>query len=100
MSAMSITVSRIGEAELVKGPSGSPSLEKEQNVYKVRTTPLPASHDAVNWLNYFNEQLKGPLVAYHNGNEITVYCNPDDYPDWLEKVDAAIEQANGRASQL
>lgn len=93
---MSLTVSRVGEPELVKGPSRSPSL-KEPNEYKVRTTPLPAGPDGVDWCGYFNDQLKQPpITAYHDGTKITVYCDPDDQPDWLEKVDAAIEQANDR----
>ena len=33
--------------------------------------------------------------AEHDGlNKITVYCYPDEYPDWVERVDAAIEETN------
>lgn len=51
-------------------------------------------------LGYFNDQLKGPLVAFHNGNEITVYCDPDVYLNWLELVDAAIDTANEKEGTI
>lgn len=91
---MSVTVSRVGDPESVHGPSLG-SL-KQPNKYKIRTTPLPTGPHGVDWRGFFNDQLKGPLVAYHDGNEITVYGDPDAHPNWLEKVDAAIEQANER----
>jgi hypothetical protein len=78
---------------LVYGPSGG--SWKQPNEYKIRTTPLPPGPRGVDWRGYFNDQLKKPPVtAYHDGNAITAYCNPDGQPNWLELVDAAIEKAN------
>lgn len=71
------------------------SSVKDQQKYRIRTTPLPADPAGIDWRGYFNDRLKQPPVtAYHDGNEITAYCDPEKHPDWLEKVDAAIEQTN------
>jgi hypothetical protein len=70
-------------------------------VYKISTTPLPAGPRGQNWLGYFNEQLQGPpVVGWHSGGEITVYCNPDELPDWLEIVDGAIKRANEKEGTI
>jgi hypothetical protein len=89
---MNLKISRVGEPTLVS--NFNTESVKVQNVYKIATTPLPADPRRSNWIMLFDKQLKGPLLAWHDGNEITVYCNPDEYPDWLELVDAAIEKAN------
>ncbi len=69
--------------------------------YEIRTTALPAGAYGVDWRGFFNDQLKSPpIIAYHDGNKITVACHPDDEPEWLEKVDAAIEYANERLKSL
>jgi hypothetical protein len=54
------------------------------------------------WKSCFNSRLNGPdLSAKHDGmTTITVECWPDDDPQWLEKVDAAIEYTNGEMEKL
>ena len=37
-----------------------------------------------------------PFSGYHNGSEIIVECWPEDEPQLIGKVDAAIESANHR----
>jgi hypothetical protein len=104
MSAMSSDVSRVGEPRLVHSPSRgySPSRGsvKMPNEYKIATTPIPTGLRCLNWLGFFRDQLNGPLVALHDGNEITVYCDPDDCPNWLGLVDAAIEHANKQVGTI
>jgi hypothetical protein len=69
-------VSRVGEPELIHGQSGS-SL-RQPNEYRIRTTPPPAEPHRTDWLGYFNDKLKHPpITAFHNGNAITAYCEPD-----------------------
>ncbi len=87
-------VSRAGEPVLIGGPV--PGSVKLQYNYQIRTTPLTVGARGRDWLGYFNSQLKGPEVsAQHDGMKtITVECCPDDEPEWIEKVDAAIEYAN------
>jgi hypothetical protein len=41
-----------------------------------------------------------PIVGWHSGGEITVYCNPDDCPDWLAIVDGAIKTANEKEGAI
>ncbi|BBZ37266.1 hypothetical protein [Mycobacterium conspicuum] len=87
-------ISREGEPVLIRGPVlGSVKL---QYAYEVRTTPLTIDARGRDWFGYFNSQLKGPhLSAQHDGMKtITVECWPDDEPQWIEKVDAAIQYAN------
>ena len=98
MSAMSSGVSRVGEPRLVYSPSrGSVKMPNE---YKIATTPIPTGPRCLNWLGCFRDQLNGPLVAWYDGNEITVYCDPDDCPNWLGLVDAAIERANKQVGTI
>lgn len=93
-----LNIARVEEPVLVSGRSGG-SLNVPSE-YKGRTTPLPSGPRGINWRGYFNDQLKGPLVAYHDGTAITVHCDTDDYPDWLELVDAAIEKANEKEGAI
>ena len=95
---MSLNIVRVGEPRLLASPSAayeSPSL-KMQKDYGIETTPLPERPRGKNRQDCFNDQLRGdPFLAEHNGgNKITVQCHPDECPDWLARVDAAIAKAN------
>ena len=92
-------VKRNGEPVSISG--GDHGSVRTPSEYEIRTTQLPAGAHGVDWRGLFNDQLKGPLVAFHDGAEkITVYCEPDDEPKWLERVDAAIAHANKRLKSL
>jgi hypothetical protein len=96
----SLDIKRIGEPE--PNDRNDPLLRIGQNVYRITTTPLPAAGPrGKNWLEYFNNQLQAPpIVGWHSGGEITVYCNPDDCPDWLAIVDGAIKTANEKEGAI
>jgi hypothetical protein len=80
---MSGAVARDGEPVLTRGPSrGS---VKQPNEYKIHTTPVPDEAHGVDWLGFFNSQLE---------------CWPEDEPQLIEKVDAAIESANQRLRDI
>jgi hypothetical protein len=96
---MNLNISRVGEPQLVRGADDRTSV-RDQNKYKIWTTPLPAGPRGINWQAFFNDQLKGPLVAFHDGSEIVVYCHPEIHPNWLERVDAAIELANEKEGTI
>jgi hypothetical protein len=92
-----MTVSRDGEAKLIRGPQTG-SLQRP-NEYEIRTTPLPPGAHGADWRGCFNSQFTGPrrFRGYHDGiNKITVECSPDDEPQLIETVDAAIAYANER----
>ena len=94
-----LDIERVGEPRPSRDPSDGPV--PGQNLYKIATTSLPASDRGYNWFIIFNEQLQGPLVALHDRNQtITVHCDPGVYPDWLERVDAAIKHANEKEETL
>lgn len=94
---MNLNILRVGEPKLRPGSGAyqSPSL-KVQKEYEIETTKLPEWPRGENWLKYFNAQLCGdPFRAEHDGiDKITVWCHPDEHPDWLERVDAEIMKAN------
>ncbi len=94
-----LNISRVpGEPKLLPGSSAYASVSVQvQKDYEIETTPpLPAWPRGPNWQKRFNIQFSGgPFRAEHDGvNKIIVSCYPDDHPDWLKKVDAAIAKAN------
>ena len=96
---MTVAVARDGEPVLTRGPS--PGSVKQPNEYKIHTTPVPGEAHGVDWLGFFNSQLSGPpFSGYHTGTEIIVECWPQDEPQLIEKVDAAIDSANQRLRDM
>lgn len=96
----SLDIKRLGEPR-PNDRNDDPLLRAGQNVYKISTTPLPAGPRGENWQGYFNDQLQAPpIVGWYSGCEITVYCNPDDCPDWLAIVDGAIKTANAKEGTI
>jgi hypothetical protein len=66
-------------------------------VYEIDTTPLPANAALrEDWRQRFNSRFPQHhrFPVNHDGNKITVDCNPEDLPECLGEIDAAIKDTN------
>ncbi len=85
---MTGAVERDGEPVLTRGPSRG-------------SVKQPNEAHGVDWLGFFNSQLsQPPFSGHHNGSEIVVECWPEDEPQLIDKVDAAIDSANQRLRDM
>ncbi|OBK69332.1 hypothetical protein [Mycobacterium sp. 1165178.9] len=96
---MNLGISRVGEPKLVSRSSAlfGSVLAQARNVYEIETTPLPAWPRGANWRQQFKKQFSGGdrFRAEHDGvDRIEAACWPDDEPQLIEAVDAAIDKAN------
>lgn len=95
-----LSISRVGEPTVVRGPSTGSA--QQQNRYEIRTTPLPAGPRGYNWAMHFGKQHRGGrfLLEHSHVNKIIAECSPDDEPQLIEVVDAAIKKANEEEGKI